>query len=44
MLYTSKRTLKWPAALVWIVGGIVLLRKANSLLSVLFPNKRSAHS
>jgi hypothetical protein len=33
MFNTSKRTLKWLAAAVWIIGGFVLLRKTNSLLS-----------
>jgi len=33
MLYASKRTLKWLAAAIWIIGGIVLLLKANSLFT-----------
>ena len=33
MLNTSKGTLKWLAAAVWIIGGIVLLLKTNSLFS-----------
>ena len=33
MLNTSKQTLKWLAAMIWIIGGLVLLLKANSLLA-----------
>ena len=33
MFNASKRTLKWLAAAIWIIGGIVLLLKANSLLT-----------
>ncbi|KAA3664454.1 MAG: hypothetical protein DWQ04_05665 [Chloroflexi bacterium] len=33
MFSASKRTLKWLAAAIWIIGGIVLLLKANSLLT-----------
>ncbi len=33
MFNASKRTLKWLAAAVWIIGGIVLILKANSLFT-----------
>lgn len=32
MFNVSKRTLKWLAALVWMIGGTILLLKAYSLL------------